>query len=115
MALCANADESDKIKPVVIGKYLNLCCFKNVNHNNFSVIYDASTKAWMTEVLFQQWLKKFDMKMTDCKTILLIDNVPSYISNLNFYNTTIQSLSLNTTPCIQHMNTGIIMSFKCHY
>jgi hypothetical protein len=115
VALCANADGSDKIKPFVIGKYLNPRCFKNVHRNNLGVTYDASTKAWMTGVLFQRWLREFDMKMAGRKTILLIDNAPSHISNLNLRNTTICPLPPNTTSRIQPMDAGIIMSFKCHY
>jgi DDE superfamily endonuclease len=116
VAFCANADGTDKMKPFVIGKYLNPRCFKNINCNSLGIIYEANKKAWMTAVLFQQWLKAFDIKMTGRKTILLLDNAPSHIvGNLNLRNTTIHFLPPNTTSYIQPMDAGIIMSFKCHY
>ncbi|CAG8707726.1 20099_t:CDS:2 [Dentiscutata erythropus] len=63
LALCANADGTDKIKIFVIGKSPNPRCFKGVNRNGLGVKYDASRKAWMTTILFQKWLKEFDLKM----------------------------------------------------
>ena len=70
----------------------------------------------MTSILFRQWIKAFDTRMTNRKTILLLDNAPSHIaSNLNLHNTTIHLLPPNTTSHIQLMDAGIIMSFKRHY
>ena len=53
IALCANASGNDKIKPLVIGKYLNPRCFKNVNRKNLGVIYETNKKAWMTGIMFE--------------------------------------------------------------
>ncbi|CAG8781791.1 349_t:CDS:2, partial [Dentiscutata erythropus] len=52
VTLCTNASRTDKIMPFVI----------------------ASKNAWMTNALFQKWLKKFDLKMASRKVILLMDN-----------------------------------------
>ncbi|CAG8772519.1 23865_t:CDS:2, partial [Dentiscutata erythropus] len=64
LALCANADGTDKIKIFVIG----------VNRNGLGIKYDASHKAWITTILFQKWLKEFDLKMAGRKIILLLDS-----------------------------------------
>ncbi|CAG8804603.1 9516_t:CDS:2, partial [Dentiscutata erythropus] len=48
LALCANADGTDKMIPFVI--------------------------AWITVLLFQKWLKKFDLKMASRNVILLMNN-----------------------------------------
>jgi hypothetical protein len=41
-------DGSDKGKLVVIRKYAKPSCFKDVDPNNFLVIYEYNTNAWMT-------------------------------------------------------------------
>ncbi|CAG8857161.1 23713_t:CDS:2, partial [Gigaspora margarita] len=63
LALCANANGTDKRKIFVIGKSPNPRCFKRVNHNRLGIKYDASKKTWMTTILFQKWLEEFDLKM----------------------------------------------------
>jgi DDE superfamily endonuclease len=114
--LCANASGNDKLKPLVIGKFLNPRCFKNINRKNLGVVYEANTKAWMTGIVFERWLKAFDLKMVGRKVILLMDNAPSHIvDTVNLRNTTIHFLPPNTTSRIQPMDAGIIMSFKRHY
>ncbi|CAG8495863.1 18689_t:CDS:2 [Dentiscutata erythropus] len=62
VAFCVNANRTNKLKPFVIGKYPNPRCFKGIKHNRLGVIYGSSANAWMTTVLFQQWLKEFDLK-----------------------------------------------------
>ena len=47
IALCANADGSDYIKPLVIGKSANPRCFKDFNKDTY-VQYANNMKAWMT-------------------------------------------------------------------
>ncbi|CAG8673457.1 1414_t:CDS:2, partial [Dentiscutata erythropus] len=98
------------------GKSPNPQCFKRIKYNRLSVTYESSSKAWMMTVLFQVWLKEFDMKMANHKVILLVNNVKCYSSsNLNLHNTTVYYLSPNTTSRIQPLDAGIIMSFKCCY
>ncbi|CAG8811679.1 27558_t:CDS:2, partial [Gigaspora margarita] len=74
LALCANADRTDKMIPFVISKSPNPRCFKSINHHSLHITYNASQKAWMTVLLFQKWLKKFDLKMAGHKVILLMGN-----------------------------------------
>ncbi|CAG8808151.1 14182_t:CDS:2, partial [Cetraspora pellucida] len=86
VALCVNADRTDKIKP------------------------------FMNTILFQQWLKDFDLKMAGHKIILLIDGAKCHsFSNLNLKNTTVHHLPPNTTSRLQPLDAGIIMSFKRRY
>ena len=59
IALCTNADGSDKIKPFVIGKSANPRCFKIFFPGNY-VTYTNNQKAWMTSYLFAEWLHNFD-------------------------------------------------------
>ncbi|CAG8824309.1 17270_t:CDS:2, partial [Gigaspora margarita] len=90
IALCANADGTDKLIPFVIGKSPNPRCFKSINHRHLGVTYDA--------------------------IILLIDGPKCYsYGNLKLYNTTVYTLPPYTTSRIQPMDAGIIMSFKRRY
>ncbi|CAG8507673.1 10705_t:CDS:2 [Scutellospora calospora] len=116
VAFCVNVDRTDKLKPFVIRKYHNLRCFKGIKCNRLGVTYDNSANAWMTTVLFQNWLKEFDLKMAGRKTLLLIDGAKCYsYKNLNLRNITVHVLPPNTTSRIQPLNAGIIMSFKRRY
>ena len=63
VALCCNGDGSHKLKPLVIGKNAKPRCFKNVKLENLGVIYQYNKKAWMTAILFQEWLHYFDQQM----------------------------------------------------
>lgn len=49
--VCANMDGSDKLPLLVIGKFQNPRCFKNVK--TLPTKYDSNTKAWMTGKLFK--------------------------------------------------------------
>lgn len=50
--LCANADGSNKITPLVIGKAKKPRCFKGF-HNPLD--YDNSSNAWITSNIFKNW------------------------------------------------------------
>ena len=45
IALCANADRSHKLHPLVISKYANLQYFKYVNIVNLPITYQSNSKA----------------------------------------------------------------------
>jgi hypothetical protein len=46
IVLTCNADGSDKLPPLVTGKYKSPCCFKNVKR--LPTKYEANTNFWMT-------------------------------------------------------------------
>ncbi|CAB5376754.1 unnamed protein product [Rhizophagus irregularis] len=120
VALCANADGSHKLPPLIIGKYANPRCFKNVNIGNLPMSYQNNAKAWMLATIFQKWLQEFDyqvgIKHNKQRVLLLLDNCTSHkINNLVLENVEIYFLPPNTTSKLQPMNSGIIMSFKKHY
>ena len=115
VALCCNADGSEKIKPFVIGRSLNPMCFKNFSVQLY-VDYKANKKAWMTSFLFADFLISFNAKMKrgKRKVLLIMDNAPSHIlpqlSNVN-----IHFLPPTTTSHLQPLDAGIIQNFKCYY
>jgi len=116
VALCCNDDGSHKLKPLVIGKNAKPRCFKNVKLENLGVIYRYNKKAWMTAILFQEWLHYFDQQMQGRQVLLLLDNAPSHVvAGVALNNTTIKFLPPNTTSRLQPCDAGIIASFKAHY
>ena len=77
--------------------------------------YHHNTKAWMTPIVFMQWLKGLERKMADKKhhILLLLDNAPSHIHNLELTYVCIEMLPPNTTSHIQPMGAGIIKTSSC--
>lgn len=57
--LCANADGSNKIKPLVIGKAAKPRCFKDFIN---PLDYDHSATAWMTSKIFKNWFHNTFLK-----------------------------------------------------
>jgi hypothetical protein len=121
LALCCNADGLDKLPLLVIGKYENPCCFKNVNRDNFGCKYRSNPKAWMTQVIFLEWLKGFDARMAGRNVLLIMDNCSAHIplmqltSVVTLRNTTVFYLPPNTTSKIQLCNARIIRGLKAYY
>lgn len=74
----ANADGSEKLPLLVIGKSKKLRCFKNVR--SLPVQYDASKKSWMNSTIFEPWLRKLDRHFSQQqrKILLNLDNCPAH-------------------------------------
>jgi hypothetical protein len=106
LAVCCNADGSKKLPLLIIGKYENPCCFKNVNRDGFGCKYRSNPKAWMTQVIFLEWLKRFDARMARRNVLLIMDNCSTHIPLMQFAsivtlrNTTVFYLPPNTTSKI---------------
>lgn len=58
---CVNVSGTDKLPLLIIGKSKRPRCFKGVK--TLPVDYANNTKAWMTKILFKDWLKKVDKQM----------------------------------------------------
>ena len=117
IALCANSDGSHKCKPLVIGKSKKPRCFARHFDPSVYVTYVSNNKAWMTGVIFQEWLQRFNliMKMKKRHVLLLVDNAGSHTEPPPLSNTTVKFLPPNTTAHLQPMDGGIIQNFKVHY
>lgn len=72
----ANADGSERLPLLVIGKSKNTRCFKNVR--SLPVEYNNSKKAWMTSEIFRAWLQKLNHRFQaqNRSVLLFIDNFP---------------------------------------
>lgn len=116
VAVCCNGDGSDKVPLWIIGKYANPRCFKNVNINNLNCHYRANKKAWMTGLLFQEFVRWFDDRMKGRKVLLIVDNCPAHPKVIEgLRNVEMFFLPPNTTSKIQPCDAGIIRTLKVYY
>lgn len=61
--LCANAEGTNKIKPLVIGKAAKPRCFNNFEN---PLGYDHPESAWMTANIFRKWFHQSFVKEVWC-------------------------------------------------
>ena len=118
LMLCCNMNGTDKLPPLLIGKSQKPQCLKrkNLGLSDLKCEYYSNKTAWMTAVIFELWLKKWNEKLARQKrnVLLLIDNAPSHIVR-TFSNIEIQFLPPNTTSKLQPLDQGIIYSVKMAY
>ena len=105
VALCANADGSHKLKPLIIGKFKRPRCFKNIRIQTMPMTYRNNAKAWMITLLFQEWVQEFDrqagLKHQGQRVLLLLNNCSSHkLTGLNLRYTDVHFLPPNTTSKI---------------
>jgi len=101
-----------KEKLLVIGKNKNPRCFKSVKC--LPVDYYANTNVWMTSVIFNEWLIKWDKQLNN-KIVLFIDNCPAHVVNVSLKHIKIIILPANKTSFIQPCDQGIIKTLKLFY
>ena len=112
--LSTSADRSEKLMPFVIGTAKKPHCFKNVK--SLPTDYTSNKKAWMTQLLFEDFLRKLEekMRLQKRKIILFIDNCNSH-SDLKLKNVQAEFFLANFTSQLQPLDLEIIQSFKAHY
>nr|XP_034958397.1 tigger transposable element-derived protein 1-like [Zootoca vivipara] len=128
LLFCANASGDLKIKPMLVYHSENPRAFKKhkVNKDQLSVLWRSNAKAWVTRVLFVEWVnlafgpavKQYlldnDLPL---KAVLLVDNAPAHPPGLeedlleDFRFIKIMFLPPNTTPLLQQ----VIANFKKLY
>lgn len=92
-----NASGKEKLPLLVIGKYRNPRCFKNVK--TFPLEYKSNKKAWMTSILFEEYLRKLDRKFHSKKrkVIIFVDKCTVHRDLCNLKAINLQFLPPNTT------------------
>ncbi|OAE32231.1 hypothetical protein AXG93_4525s1120 [Marchantia polymorpha subsp. ruderalis] len=105
IAFIANTDGSHKLEHFFIGHAKHPRCFKKKTASQLEFLYRNNKKAWMTGVLFQEWLKNFDAKMKEANRsiLLLLDNAPGHIF-VELENIVVLFLPPNTTSKLQPMD-----------
>eukprot|EP00171_Calliarthron_tuberculosum_P006886 IDg6886t1 len=95
--------------------------FKKKTGKELGFDYHANKKSWMTQVLFYDWLRRFDAYICESperKVALLIDNCSAHGTQESL--PTLQAVTViflppNTTSKTQPMDAGVIASIKVRY
>lgn len=113
--LATNMTGTDKLKLFVIGKASKPRCFKGIK--SLPVSYSADKKAWMTEILYGNWLRQLDHKLhcQNRKIVLIVDNCTAHGVIKDLKAITVEFLPPNVTSTTQPMDQGVIQSFKRNY
>ena len=128
--VCANADGSHRLKPVIVGKSAKPRALKDVM-KKLPVEYHNNRSSWFTQEIVTEWFhKSFDPAVRqhqanygvvpdEVKAVLLLDNAPAHpaTTKLCSKDGRIKAMFLppNTTSLIQPMDQGVIESTKRHY
>jgi hypothetical protein len=112
MAVCANADGSEKLPILYLG---TAAAPRWLPRKPATLQYFGTEKGWMTGWMYQQWLVGLDEKMRaqNRSILLLVDNASSHHeTGLHLTNVRVEKLPPNTTAKIQPMDQGIINCIK---
>ena len=126
VTLACNATGTRKLPPWIIGKAQTPRSFlrSGVHVDNFPMVWRYNGKAWMTGLMFEEYLRWFDEQMAGLKVCLLIDQLVAHTDGIVFLpserpegltNTTVIFLPVKPTSFCQPLEQGIIQSWKAHY
>lgn len=108
----------EKMKPLVIGKSKCPRAFRNakIDPAKLPVTWKANQKAWMTGIVFLEWLKSVNnsLRQKNRKILLFLDNATSH-QNVELSNVTLVFFPPNMTSALQPLDQGIIQAFKLYY
>jgi hypothetical protein len=114
--LCCNAEGTEKLAPLVIGKFVKPRCFKNIS--TLPCKYTNNSNAWMTAKIFLDFLRQFDARMgsSNRKVLLFVDKCPAHPPDTTFLkNVKFVFLPANCTSRLQPLDLGVIHCLKAKY
>jgi hypothetical protein len=116
-AFTMNADGSEKLPPVVIGKAKQPRAFQRKTVAQLGFYYWNNATVWMTTVLYQEWIRDWDAKLRREKRhiLLLQDNFSAHVPPDDLTNIRVVNFTANLTAHVQPADAGIIRCFKAHY
>ena len=108
---------SDELKLVVMGKSRKPRCFRGIDIDTLPVTYRSIKNAWMTSVLFEEWIRQWDADLArhGRKILLMADNCAAHAHLERLTNIRLKLLPANTICLIQPMDQGIIKNLKTLY
>jgi hypothetical protein len=116
-AFTSNADGSEKLPPLIIGKAKKPRAFENKSGGQLGFYYRNNAKAWMTANIYREWIQQWDFELgaKNRRILLLQDNFSGHIIPDSLQNIRVENFKPNLTAHIQPMDQGIIRCFKAHY
>ena len=96
---CCNASGTEKLIPWFIGTAKRPRCFvgAGININNLPLVWRSNKKAWMTGLIFHEYLEWFDQQMRRRKVALLIDSFSAHNTGIYLFNVANSIGLLHTT------------------
>ena len=87
------------------------------NAVNFGAYYRNNQNAWMTEIIWNEWLLKIDklFRERNRKILLFVDNFSAHLNPPHVTYIKIVFFPANTTSKLQPLDQGIIYSCKTIY
>ena len=81
------------------------------------VTYRSNKNAWMTSMLFEEWIRKWDAALAreGRKIVLMVDNCTAHPHLDSLTNIRLEFLPANTMSLIQPMDQGVIKNLKTFY
>ena len=110
---CSNADGSHIVPLWIIGRAKNPRCFgtQRSNLRGLNFAWRFNKKAWMTALIFLDYIKWFDGLMGGRKVLLLIDSAPGHTGGMltileraSLLNTRVEFLPKNVTSLYQPLD-----------
>ena len=123
VGLACNITGTHKLEPWFIGKAQTPRCFSQsaVHVDNLPIVWQSNGKAWVTGVVFAEYITWFDSQMAGRKVCLLVDGFSAHTAGTQFIppedlqNTQIHVLPTSYIPISHPMDQGIVRSWKAHY
>ncbi|MBW0546293.1 hypothetical protein O181_086008 [Austropuccinia psidii MF-1] len=118
--LACNATGTHKLDPLIIGNAQRPQAFRQNNSSHWGFNYYFNQTAWMTTLIFTEWLKKINgyFQRQKRKILLLLDNLSGHVNSAELTDLTnikIHFFPPNLTSIIQPCSSGIIKKCKAHY
>lgn len=102
-------DGSEKLKLLVIGPAFS--------KGSKRISYESNTNAWMTQFIFETWLRERGAEFTrkGRKALFIVDNCPAHGEIQELKSIHLEFLPANTAAILQPMDQGIIQNLKVFF
>lgn len=115
--LCVNADGSEKLEPLIIGRYENYPSFENKSSikaaTKHGVSYHSNRQKWLTSTVFYDWLAVLDKRLAlqGKDIIIMLDDSASHrVINIKLQR--IRLLFTSSSSNFLPMNWGVANDFR---
>lgn len=126
VGLACNIAGTHKLEPWFIGKAQTPRCFSQsaIHVDSLPIVWQSNGKAWVSGVVFADYLLWFDSQMAGRRVCLLVDDFFAHTAGIQFIpskhlgglqNTRVYVLPTSCIPISHPMVQGIVRSWKAHY